>query len=177
MIFSNDEHFCSSTCFILLHSLPVCLFPITEGSSEQAWENQPRNLCFAHRMVFPCGFHWFVDLFLERKGTLGKKLVLLLTLEGSCMSFCMNSVSGAGNDVFVCALSCLTLCDPMDCSLPGSSVHGIILARILSGMPCPPPGIFPLPNPGIKPAYPALQADSLMLSLWESSIVVPLQHS
>ena len=27
--------------------------------------------------------------------------------------------------------SCLTLCDPMDCSLPGSSVHGISQARIL----------------------------------------------
>ena len=27
--------------------------------------------------------------------------------------------------------SCLTLCDPMDCSLPGSSVHGIPQARIL----------------------------------------------
>ena len=27
--------------------------------------------------------------------------------------------------------SCLTLCDPMDCSLPGSSVHGILQARIL----------------------------------------------
>ena len=27
--------------------------------------------------------------------------------------------------------SCLTLCDPMDCSLPSSSVHGIVLARIL----------------------------------------------
>ena len=26
---------------------------------------------------------------------------------------------------------CLTLCDPMDCSPPGSSVHGILLARIL----------------------------------------------
>ena len=26
---------------------------------------------------------------------------------------------------------CLTLCDPMDCSLPGSSVHGILQARIL----------------------------------------------
>ena len=26
---------------------------------------------------------------------------------------------------------CLTLCDPMDCSLPGSSVHGIMPARIL----------------------------------------------
>ena len=27
--------------------------------------------------------------------------------------------------------SCLTLCDPMDCSLPGSSVHGIFQARVL----------------------------------------------
>ena len=26
--------------------------------------------------------------------------------------------------------SCLTLCDPMDCSPPGSSVHGILQARI-----------------------------------------------
>ena len=29
------------------------------------------------------------------------------------------------------AQSCLTLCDPVDCSLPGSSVHGILQARIL----------------------------------------------
>ena len=27
--------------------------------------------------------------------------------------------------------SCLTLCNPMDCSLPGFSVHGILQARIL----------------------------------------------
>jgi len=27
--------------------------------------------------------------------------------------------------------SCLTLCNTMDCSLPGSSVHGILQARIL----------------------------------------------
>ena len=34
----------------------------------------------------------------------------------------------------VCVLvaqSCPTLCDPMDCSSPGSSVHGILQARIL----------------------------------------------
>ena len=33
--------------------------------------------------------------------------------------------------------SCLTLCDPMDCSFPGSPVHGIFQARILEwvGMP------------------------------------------
>ena len=29
------------------------------------------------------------------------------------------------------AQSCLTLCNPVDCSPPGSSVHGILQARIL----------------------------------------------
>ena len=29
------------------------------------------------------------------------------------------------------AQSCSTLCNPMDCSLPGSSVHGIFQARVL----------------------------------------------
>ena len=31
--------------------------------------------------------------------------------------------------------SCLTLSDPMDCSLPGSSIHGICQARVLEWMP------------------------------------------
>ena len=47
----------------------------------------------------------------------------------------------------------------MDCSLPGSSVHGISQARILSGLPFPSPG--DLPHPGFEPGSPALQADSL----------------
>ena len=52
--------------------------------------------------------------------------------------------------VCVCSVaqSPLTLCDPMDCSAPGSSVHGILQARIWSGLPCPSPGDFP--NPGIE---------------------------
>ena len=29
------------------------------------------------------------------------------------------------------AQSCLTVCDPMDCNLPGSSLHGILQARVL----------------------------------------------
>ena len=33
--------------------------------------------------------------------------------------------------------SCLTLCNPMDCSLPGSSVHGILQARILEWVASP----------------------------------------
>ena len=35
------------------------------------------------------------------------------------------------------ARSCLTLCDPMDCSLPGSSVHGNLQARILEWVVVP----------------------------------------
>ena len=33
-----------------------------------------------------------------------------------------------------------TLSDPMDCSLPGSSVHGIVQARVLEWVPLPSPG-------------------------------------
>ena len=46
----------------------------------------------------------------------------------------------------------LTLCEPMDCSLPGSSVHGILQARILEWIAIPPPG--GLHHPGIEPASP-----------------------
>ena len=35
--------------------------------------------------------------------------------------------------------SCPTLSHPMDCSLPGSSVHGIFQAGVLSGVPLPSP--------------------------------------
>ena len=67
--------------------------------------------------------------------------------------------------------SCETLFDSMDYSLSGSSVHGILQARILE-LPCPPPG--DLPTPEIEP-------DSLMSptlvgrifttsATWEASI-------
>ena len=44
---------------------------------------------------------------------------------------------------------CLTLCDPTHCSLPGSSVHGILQARILVSAAFPPPG--DLSDPGVQP--------------------------
>ena len=56
-----------------------------------------------------------------------------------------------------------TLCDPMDCSPPGSSVHGDPPGKNPgSGFPCPLPGA--LHNPGIKLMSSALQVDSLPLS-------------
>ena len=50
-------------------------------------------------------------------------------------------------------------CNPMDCSLPGSSIHGILQARILEWAAIPSPEH--LPDPGIKPGSPTLQADYL----------------
>ena len=44
-----------------------------------------------------------------------------------------------------------------DCSPPGSSVHRILQARILGGLPLSTPG--DLPDPRIKPMSPALQAN------------------
>ena len=56
--------------------------------------------------------------------------------------------------------SCLILWDPMDHSLPGSSIHGFSREEYWRGLPFPSPG--DLPNPGIEPRFPALQADSLL---------------
>ena len=58
------------------------------------------------------------------------------------------------------APSCLTLCNSMDCSSPGSSVHEILQARILEWVAIP--FSRDLPDPGIEPGSPTLQADSLL---------------
>ena len=55
--------------------------------------------------------------------------------------------------------SCLTLCDLMDYSLPGSSFHGIFQQEYLSELPFPSPG--DLHHLGIKPRSPAFQAGAL----------------
>ena len=62
---------------------------------------------------------------------------------------------------------CLTLHDPMDCSLPGSFVHGIFQVRILDGLPFPPPG--DIPNSGIELESPELAGRFFTTSdTWEA---------
>ena len=55
--------------------------------------------------------------------------------------------------------SCPTPCNPMDCSQPGSSVHGIPQARILQRVAMP--SCREYSQPRDQPRSPALQADSL----------------
>ena len=52
------------------------------------------------------------------------------------------------------AKSCPTLCDSVDCSPPGSSVHGISQVRVLEWVPIP--FSKDLPDPGIESVSPAL---------------------
>ena len=54
----------------------------------------------------------------------------------------------------------------MNCSLPGSCVHGVLQARILEWLPFPSPGA--LPDPRVKSRSSVSQADSLALSHQQS---------
>ena len=51
----------------------------------------------------------------------------------------------------------LTLSDPMDCSLPGSSIHGIFQARVRSGVP--------LSSPFLPHTYSQMEVDCTKISL------------
>ena len=93
--------------------------------------------------------------------TMGKRTVLVMFWE-YFMAY-----------MFLVAQLCPTLWkkkakNPLDCTLPGSSVHVVFQARTLKWVAFPSPG--DLPNPGIKPTSPvspALQADLFLLSHWE----------
>ena len=65
------------------------------------------------------------------------------------------------------AQSCPTLCDPMDCSLSGSSVHGIFQGRVLEWIAIS--FSRASSNPGIKPGSPSLQQTLYHLSHQGSS--------
>ena len=84
---------------------------------------------------------------------------IFMRLEGRGSTFSPESVKSESENV---SQSCLTLCNPMDCGPPGSSIHGVLQARRPEWLPFPPP--VDLPDPGMEPWFPALQTDSLALS-------------
>ena len=74
------------------------------------------------------------------------------------------------------AQSCPTLCNPVDCSLPSFSIHGILQARILEWVTIS--FSRDLHNPGIEPRSPALEADALtseppgkLRILWQELVI------
>ena len=71
---------------------------------------------------------------------------ITLSLENTCFKVLVTQL-------------CPTLCDLMDCSLPGFSVHGILQTRIREWVAFSSLGSS---WPGIRPGSPTLQADSLL---------------
>ena len=92
------------------------------------------------------------------------EIIMVPVWRGSCKNQMRQHSTKSLRTVYECTsaklLSRVWLCDPMDSRLPGFSVHGSFQARILEWSPFSSPG--DLPNPGIKPRSPALQADSLL---------------
>ena len=70
---------------------------------------------------------------------------------------------------------CLTLFDSLDCSPPGSSVHGISPGKTLEWVAMP--SSMDLSNPGIESRSPALQADSLLSEPPRNHIILFLQEA
>ena len=66
--------------------------------------------------------------FLDTLARAARRIFNLSSTYAECSSSCC--LGGGGWCMLVSQL-CLTLCEFMDCSLPGSSVHGILQARIL----------------------------------------------
>ena len=84
---------------------------------------------------------WKKNLFQTRSLALAAFSLSLCIIFFLCASLCPNipfykDTRHIGLQEKV-AQSCPTLCDPMDCSLPGSSVHGILQARILEWVAMP----------------------------------------
>ena len=86
----------------------------------------------------------------------------------------LNGISLMINDIeYLHVHASLVLCDPMDCSPPGSSLHGTLRQEHWSRLPCPPSG--DLPDSRIElasPGAPTLEAESLPLNHQES----PIEH-
>ena len=68
------------------------------------------------------------------------------------LGFCWPSWCRGPESESEVAQSCPTLCNLVDYSLPGSSVHGILQARMLEWVAFPSPGIFP--TQGSNPSLP-----------------------
>ena len=158
--------------FFLWDNVPICPFP-KAGPNALGWPHGSsnfltfRNICCLHHsfenVIIPClsliqaqKFEIkFTALFFLFSTSITKSLLssspsLPASLELSHLSFCC-----------VLVLSHVQLFYPINWSPPGFSVHGIFQARILEGLPFPPPG--DLPNPDIKsesPVSPALQVGS-----------------
>ena len=90
----------------------------SRGSSRPTRGSQPTGLCDLHC----CKLLTLWQVVMQQRKTNSKTYLL-----EHCFHTCTHTPVAAAKSL----QSCPTLCDPIDCSPPGSSVHGILQARTL----------------------------------------------
>ena len=132
-------------CRRILHQLSH------QRSSSKTWE-----------VLMSCCKLNFIDCYRHSGIFRGKKSKYTPQLSFTCVCVCVCVGDG------LVLKSCPALCDIMDCSPAGASVHGVSqVHEYWSGLSFPSPGF--LPDPGIEPGSPVLQADSLPAELLGNS--------
>ena len=99
-------------------------------------------LCWpSHEWTFPCGISWTWSTSVLLESMIKWPSICLVYLKAFPWSKPQSIfILILTTCVYVCVLvtqSCLTLCNPVDCSPPGSSVHGILQARMLEWVAVP----------------------------------------
>ena len=102
--------------------------------------------------------YWHISLLFCFSDVFSLETLSLESAVGSALSLLLNTLCMCAHWAHLLQ-SCLTLCSLVDCSPPGSSVHAILQAKILEWV-TPSPG--DLPDPGIEPGSPALEAGALI---------------
>ena len=137
---------------LLEENLCNCNYPLVCRSLVM-WALTP---CPSHLpVVGPC-------LYLQLQKTFSARLHIFL-MKSYFVNSCYFGVPFGGGELLLCSVaeSCLALYDPMDCSPPDSSVHGISQARVLEWVAI---SFFRgSSHPGIEFKSPSWQADSLLL--------------
>ena len=153
------------TCYLdqLRTLISSLYFPLKEGSTPWWGQKQKTQVSSFHLSSFLPYTHYLVHTVAlpgaptrVSPASLGSLMTEMPSPEEAFVSLCCCSVGQ----------SCPTLCDPMDCSPPGSwflGPRGFSRQEYQSGLPCLPPG--DLPSPGIEPRSPALQAIQILCHL------------
>ena len=123
--------------------------------------SHPRKTCKGHPKLGAKPYLWFLHFLPDFH--CNPRVLYALGIEGTSLAgmfpkyfFCLNT---SQNVKLLVTQSCPTLCDPISCSLPGFSVHGISQARSLEWVAISFSRGFSWPRD--QTGSPALQADSL----------------
>ena len=104
---------------------------------------------------------FFLATFNTYSLSLAFKKLLIICLNVGCFEFInwkfIKRLGGVNSFILSCFNNVWIFATPIDYSLPNSSVHGILQARILEWVLCPPPR--DLPDPGIE--HTALKSPAL----------------